>query len=282
MAIKPKVAIVGPGSLGSALAQSLRAVGYRVTEIVSREGKASQRRGKALARRVGARATTFDEPGLSADVVWLCVPDGMIAGCARSLVPVEWKGKVAVHSSGALTSDELNALRRKGAAVASVHPMMTFVRTVRPRLAGVPFAVEGDAAALKVARRIVRDLGGEAFVIEKRYKPAYHAWGAFASPLLVSALVVAEQVAAKAGISRALARRRMLPIVRQTIANYAKVGPAAAFSGPIVRGDVATLKKHIKVLCGTHGVREVYLALVRAAIKNLPVRNRRLLEEALA
>jgi predicted short-subunit dehydrogenase-like oxidoreductase (DUF2520 family) len=180
-----------------------------------------------------------------------------------------------------LTSDELKALRRKGATVASVHPMMTFVRKVRPALAGVPFAVEGDAAALRVARRIVRDLGGEVFVIQKRRKPAYHAWGAFASPLLVSALVVAEQVAVKAGISRALARRRMLPIVRQTIANYAKVGPAGAFSGPIVRGDAATLKKHMKVLSGTHGAKEVYLALARAAIRNLPARNKRLLAEAL-
>jgi predicted short-subunit dehydrogenase-like oxidoreductase (DUF2520 family) len=280
-AVKPKIAIVGPGSLGNALALSLREAGYRVTEVVSRRGEASRRRAQALARKIGATATTFNGPRLTADVVWLCVPDGKIAACARSLASAEWEGKVALHSSGALTSDELNALRRKGAAVASLHPLMTFVRKVRPMLAGVPFAIEGDIAAIRAGRRIVRDLGGEVFVIEKRYKPAYHAWGAFTSPLLVAILVVAEEVAELAGINRTLARRRMLPIVRQTIANYAREGPAGAFSGPIVRGDAATLKKHVQALRGNPEAKEVYLALARSAIKNLPARNQRLLKQAL-
>jgi len=129
----------------------------------------------------------------------------------------------------------------------------------------------------RVGRRIVRDLGGEVFVIEKRYKPAYHAWGAFTSPLLVALLVMAEQVAEMAGINRTRARRRMLPIVRQTIANYARQGPAGAFSGPIVRGDAATLKKHVRSLRGDPEAKNVYLALARSAIKHLPARNQRLL-----
>src|SRR5216684_8348937 len=118
-----------------------------------------------------------------------------IAAAARELAPATaWKGKIAFHSSGALASDELNVLRRRGAAVASVHPMMTFVRGSIPSLKGVPFGVEGDAAAVRVARRVVKDLGGEVFTVRKQNKAAYHAWGAFASPLLVAALVTAEQV----------------------------------------------------------------------------------------
>jgi predicted short-subunit dehydrogenase-like oxidoreductase (DUF2520 family) len=72
-----------------------------------------------------------------------------------------------------------------------------------------------------------------------------------------------------------------LPIVRQTIANYAREGPAGAFSGPIVRGDAATLKKHVQALRGNPEAKEVYLALARSAIKNLPARNQRLLKQAL-
>ena len=98
------------------------------------------------------------------------------------------------------------------------------------------------------ARRIVRDLGGEAFTIRKQHKTAYHAWGSFASPLLVATLVTAEQVARDAGLSAVDARKKMLPIVKQTIANYEMLGPAAAFSGPIVRGDAEIVRKHLQVL----------------------------------
>jgi predicted short-subunit dehydrogenase-like oxidoreductase (DUF2520 family) len=180
-----------------------------------------------------------------------------------------------------LSSNELHALRQMGAAVASLHPMMTFVPGVTPSLEGVPFAVEGDAAAVKVARGIVRQLRGEIFAIQKKHKPAYHAWGAFASPLLISALVTAEGVAGAAGISRQSARRMMLPIVRQTLANYARHGPAGAFSGPIIRGDAETLRKHLKVLRRIPGAREVYLALARSALRNLPTHNRRTLQRVL-
>ncbi|HYL14228.1 MAG TPA: Rossmann-like and DUF2520 domain-containing protein [Terriglobales bacterium] len=282
MAAKPSIAIVGPGSLGSALVVSLHNAGYRISEVLARENSGSRLRARRVARDVGARVVTAKNRNLLAGVVWLCVPDREIAACAQSLRnAADWKGKVALHSSGALSSDELGVLRRKGAAVASLHPMMTFVPGVSPSLEGVPFAVEGDPSAIQVARRMVRDLGGEMFAIQKRHKPAYHAWGAFASPLLISALVTAEQVAGAAGIQRESARRMMLPIVRQTLANYAHRGPAGAFSGPIVRGDAETLRKHLKILGRVPGAKEVYLALARSALKNLPARNRSLLKKVL-
>ena len=74
----------------------------------------------------------------------------------------EWRGRTVFHSSGALTSDVLAPLRAKGAYVASVHPGMTFVRKSVPTLEGVPFGVEGDPAAVRMAKRLVQDLGGKA------------------------------------------------------------------------------------------------------------------------
>jgi predicted short-subunit dehydrogenase-like oxidoreductase (DUF2520 family) len=279
---RPKIAIVGAGNLGSALAVSLRAAGYKVGEIVSREGKVSRQRAKTLARRVGARAALMGDPEITANVVWLCVPDREISSCARSLTAWDWKGRIALHSSGALSSDELASLRRRGARVASLHPLMTFVPGVAPALARVPFAVEGDSSAVRVARQIARDLGSEAFVIQKKHKAAYHAWGAFASPLLLSALVTGERVAELAGIRREAARKMMLPIIRQTLANYMERGPARAFSGPIIRGDAATLEKHLRILRKVPEAREVYLALARSALKNLPAKNNKDLRKALA
>ena len=282
MATKASIAIIGPGRLGSALVVALRRAGYEISGIVSRDNVASKRKAAILARKARAHASTVDDALLNADVIWFCVPDREIRKTAQQLAAaIDWKKKIAFHSSGALLSDELNILRERGATIGSIHPMMTFVTGAIPFLRGVPFAMEGDAAAIRAARRIVHDLGGEAFTIRKQYKTAYHAWGSFASPLLVALFVTAEQVARAAGLSAQQARRKMLPIVSQTIANYETLGPAAAFSGPIVRGDAEIVRQHLQVLRTIPEAREAYLTLARAAMRHLPARNRAQLKSAL-
>ena len=275
-----KIAIVGSGNLGSALALSLHSADYRITEIVSRD--ATQRRARQLARRVGARVTTLHHPQITADVIWFCVPDHAIASCAQAMAGrAAWKGKIAWHSSGALDSTELRVLSRRGAWTASVHPFMTFVPGVTPALGGAGFAVEGNRQAVSMARQIVCELGGRAFAISARNKAAYHAWGAFASPLLTALLALGEKVAAAAGVHRKEARQRMAPIVRQTVENYILRGAAAGFSGPIIRGDVATVRKHLAALRHIPACDEVYRALARSALRTLPAKNRKALEKVL-
>ena len=280
MARKPSVAIVGPGNLGSALARALHAAGYRISEIVYRRSGSRARR---LAAEVGSKAVSLAKARFPAEMVWVCVPDASIAGCAGELAQrFGWQGKVVLHPSGALSSDELRPLRRRGAAVAAAHPLMTFVRRSSPGLAGVPFALEGDAVAVGAARRMVRDAGGDAFAVHARDKALYHAWGTFASPLLVALLATTEQVARAAGVrSTASARRRMMPILQQTLRNYGALGPDDAFSGPLVRGDVATVRRHLRGLSRLPAARRVYVALAQAALQTLPVRNREELAKAL-
>jgi predicted short-subunit dehydrogenase-like oxidoreductase (DUF2520 family) len=278
---KPSVAIVGPGRLGTALALQLTTAGYRISEIVSRT-PASARRARALTQTLKARSSLYQNARLDAGLIWLCVPDREIAVVAADLAALNtWKGKTVIHSSGALDSDILSPLRERGAKVASVHPMMTFVRGAVPTMKGITFALEGDAAAVQMARRVVRDFGARTFLIRKQNKAAYHAWGAFASPLLVAALVTAEQVARSAGLKTAEARRMMLPILCQTFVNYAALGPAGAFSGPLVRGDAEVIGKHLQALKRIPEARAVYIALARSALRYLPVENRRQLEKIL-
>jgi predicted short-subunit dehydrogenase-like oxidoreductase (DUF2520 family) len=305
MAAKPGITIVGAGNMARALALSLRQAGYRIDEVLARSAGRSLGKARHLARKAGARAAVIPEAKLDAMVVWFCVPDGEIARAARSLATkTDWKNKNVFHSSGALGSDELDWLRRRGAAIASVHPLMTFVRGKVPesssRLAstvkrslndgmqsvsltgtGVPFAIEGDSAAVKTARRIVKDLGGTAYSIHKKDKAAYHAWGTFASPLLTALLATTERVAGLAGVKKKQARRRMIPILLQTLMNYAAFDAAAAFSGPIVRGDVDTVKRHLEVLRREPVAREVYVALARAALDYLPAKKRSALRRVL-
>ena len=277
---KPAITLIGPGNLGSALGLALHRAGYRIGEMVTRAAADAQVR--ALARRVEARAMPAARATFADPVVWICVQDSAIAPLAADLARRgNWKGKLVLHSSGALGSRELAPLRKAGAAVASAHPMMSFVRGVEPDWRGVPFALEGDARAVAFARRVARELGGTSFILAAKAKPLYHAFGAFASPLVVAELAVMEKVAASAGLSVHDARRAIVPILRQTLRNYERGGPAGAFSGPLVRGDVATVRRHLQELKRIPLARQVYVALARAALRTLPVRARQDMERLL-
>ena len=287
MTRKPTVAIVGAGSLATFLATALNDAGFTITEIIARDTPRSRRRALSLAAKVGARTVTAHSAALDSTLLWFCVPDREIRGAASALagnlaahVAAHKKNRVpnrvrfAFHSSGALLSRELEPLRKAGIAVASVHPLMTFVAGTHPSLTGVPFAMEGDRAATQVARQIVRKLGGESFSLPAARKAAYHAWATLTSPLLLAFLVTLEEAASAAGLTREDARRKSLPIIRQTLANYSRLGPAPSFSGPLVRGDADTVARHLAALKKHPGPREVYVALARAALRGLPVKNR--------
>jgi len=249
--------------------------------ILSRPGTQSVRRARMLARKVKADVGHIGRTPIRSAVTWLCVSDDALAKVADALASGDWKERFAFHSSGALSSGELAPLKRRGAAVASVHPMMTFVAGVQPKFRGVPFGVQGDPAAVRLARRMVADLGGEAFAIRKESKPLYHAVGSFSSPMIIATLATAERVAAAAGIPRAKAARVIGPILKRTLDNYFHSGTRAAFSGPIQRADVSTVRKHLEALKQVPGAREVYVALTRSALKSLPVRDSKAVQRVL-
>lgn len=280
------VAIVGAGRLATFLAVALNDAGFPIAEIVARDSARSRRRARFLAEKVGARAVIARSAALNVGLLWFCVPDREIRSAASSVadhLPARTSAtganvpganvRFAFHSSGALLSQELEPLREAGAAVASVHPLMTFVAGTHPSLAGVPFALEGDRTATQMARRIVQELGGESVFLSPSSKRAYHAWATMASPLLLAFLVTLEEAARAAGLAPAEARRMSLPIVRQTLANYSRLGAARSFSGPLVRGDAETVAKHLAVLKKYPAACKVYVALAQEALRKLPVRN---------
>jgi predicted short-subunit dehydrogenase-like oxidoreductase (DUF2520 family) len=261
---KPTITLIGAGNLAQALGPALRNAGYKIDTVAARETASSRRRAAMLAGMLGARTQSLSDAGPSSDILWICHTDDALAETARQLARKPgWQDKIVFHSSGALSSDVLSPLKRKGAHTASLHPMMTFVPD------------EGDSRAVAEARRIVRDLGAEAFPIRKAAKPLYHALGSFTSPLIVATLVTAERVGRGAGLSASQTRRVMAPILRQTLKNYQERGAPAAFSGPIKRGDVNTVVRHLKELKRIPGANEVYRALVKSALIDLPSAHRR-------
>ncbi len=288
------VTVVGAGRLASFIAPALADAGYTIREIIARTAARARpqsfKRARALARKVGARAVPVENASLDAGLVWFCVPDreiaraaSAIAGRATTLIARRRSSAIrfAFHSSGALLSRELASLCKQGIAVASVHPLMTFVPGASPSLAGVPFALEGDATATKLAGRIVRDLGAESFLLPAKRKAAYHTWATMTSPLLLAYLVTLEDAAREAGLGREDARRMSLPIIGQTLENYHRLGPGHSFSGPFIRGDAETVARHLALLKAQPGTRAVYIALAGRALARLPVKNRKQLQRLL-
>lgn len=236
--------------------------------------------------------TTMAGAALAADVLWICTPDAAIASVADQLVSTlahtsRRKPPIVFHSSGALASTELAALQTIGASVASVHPLMTFPKRSLSRakqphqLVHVPFAIEGDPRACHAARKLVRAIGGEAFTLSPKNKPLYHAFGAFASPLLVALLTAAMETGVAAGFTQEQARRRMRPIVERTVLNFFANGPDKSFSGPIARGDAATVARHLEDLRSHPRLLSTYRELVRFALDSLPAQNKKQIRELL-
>lgn len=274
------ITLIGAGNLSYALGPALKAAGYRIDAVAARANAESRRRARSLAKKLGAKWCTLDQLEPASDILWLLHTDDALGQTAHTLARKPgWRGKIVLHSSGALSSDVLDPLRRAGAHVASLHPMMTFVPGSTPDMSKVPFAVEGDPQAVAVARQVAGQLGAEVFPIRRSAKVLYHALGSFSSPLVVATLVTAERVGQTAGLTLTQTRKIMAAILQQTLKNYLERGPAAAFSGPIKRGDLDTVRRHLRELKRVPAARDVYRALVRSALRELPsARKKQLLE----
>ncbi len=214
---------------------------------------------------------------LDAHILWMCVPDAAIASTAVWLVSQRsnLEGQVVVHSSGALDRSVLAAAEQAGARTASVHPMMSFPsRQVIP-LRGIRFGVEAaETATRRSLFALARRLGGTPFAIDSGGKAMYHAGAMFASPLLVAALDAGVRCLREAGMGERESLALLGPMATATLANVQRQGLARSFSGPLARGDAATVKLHREALAGHPLVAQVYDALARLAVEDLPSRDR--------
>ncbi len=170
------VSIVGAGRVGKTLGKCLRSLGWRIGVVVTRSVATS----RAAVRAIGA-GTPSDNitPNVfEAGIVLLTTPDDLLGPTAANLARVgreACRGKIVLHTSGALDRGVLKPLAIQGAATGSLHPMQTFSGRNVPKLEGTIFAVEGDSRARRAARSIAQSLGGVPIDIDRRNKPAYHA-----------------------------------------------------------------------------------------------------------
>jgi predicted short-subunit dehydrogenase-like oxidoreductase (DUF2520 family) len=245
------LAIIGAGRVGRALGRRLREAGFRIVLVASR----SEAKARSGAKFIGGGRAIAGIPAslVGAGVILLTVPDDAIAAVASELgerCGEELRGKVALHTSGALDGSVLQSLRAHGAAVGSMHPMQTFSGVAIPPLVGKVFAIEGDDAAVRAARRVARALGGVPLKIRAAQKPLYHAAGVFAAGLCLALEEAGVQVLMNVGLKRREAQRALLSLTRQVLEHYEKLGPQKAWTGPLARGDFRVLAAHETALRG--------------------------------
>ncbi|MGA8011058.1 MAG: DUF2520 domain-containing protein, partial [Candidatus Acidiferrales bacterium] len=217
---------------------------FRGSELQLRH-KLASRKG-ALAPEDSAFSRLF-----AADVILLTTPDDAVADVAKSLAKIGGdfcRGKIILHTSATLDRTVLAPLARCGAATGSLHPMQAFGGKVIPNLNGVIFAVEGEPKARRMAQSIGKSLGGITVAIATRDKPVYHAAAVLAAGSAYPTIEAGVNLLMRIGFSRARAMQTLVPLLCQIFDNIERIGPRAAWTGPLSRGDYAIVSKHARAL----------------------------------
>lgn len=264
---KASISIIGAGRLGTALAVALASRGYSIEAVVARRLHHARRAAALIPS--APRPLTSAQLNLlpSSDLLFITTPDDAIEQAAASLLLLakstpETSGKrkrTVLHTSGALSSNVLSGLRDAGFHVGSMHPLVSVSDAVSgaESLRTAFYCVEGERAASRVARALVRDLGGQSFSISARDKALYHAAAVMASGHVVALFDIAIEMLLHCGLNRARARAVLMPLLRSTIENLSAHEPARALTGTFARADVTTVRRHLAALRQLSG-REAY------------------------
>jgi predicted short-subunit dehydrogenase-like oxidoreductase (DUF2520 family) len=212
------------------------------------------------------------------DLLLVAVPDTQVTAVAESWADrVRWEGRVALHTSGVLGTSPLRSLGIEGAAVGSLHPLLSlpWPRLDRRAFCGVYFGIHGDPDAARLARRLVRDSGGKFLELTGEDKALYHLAACLSSGYLLCLIDAASTTLGKGAVSPARFRTALLALAESTLENAKRAGLEAALTGPIPRGDALTVREHLKSLENLPGTWKVlHRTLARHSLE-VAVRSRR-------
>lgn len=239
-----RIGIIGGGRVGNCLAAYFADAGLLVGITAGSAEHSTQ-----LAALYGLPVMTNLGLWQAADALLLAVPDRLVAVVAADLAAkAEPAPKVVLHVSGSLGLEPLEPLQALGAHIGSLHPLQSFAGG-KTQLAGVYMALDGDEAAQAAAKELVLLLGGHAFAVPAEERAAYHAAACICSNYAVTVQALAQQLMARWTGDSESAWRALLPLFEGTSANLrSAVNPQTALTGPIGRGDIQTVARHLAVL----------------------------------
>jgi len=237
-----KIGFVGAGKVASVLAPSLVQEGYAVVAVQSKTD-ASARRIQSLVGEECRIEMTAQAVLDSCNLIFLTTPDDAIQQVTQS---VRWQSRhQAIHCSGALDSSLLAPVRQVGGLAASFHPLQTFAAT-KSSLTGITFAIEGDPQLAELLKGIATDLGGNWIEVPGHAKALYHVAAVLVSNYTATLVQEGAALLRQLGVSEPTASTALLPLLQGTVENIERHGFPASLTGPVARGDVGTICKHLE------------------------------------
>jgi predicted short-subunit dehydrogenase-like oxidoreductase (DUF2520 family) len=245
----PTLGFIGAGPVGTTFAVRLSEKGYTVAAVSDIRPASAER----FAERIpGCRAVAENQAVADvAEVVFITTADDFIAQVCSGL---KWrKGQIAVHCSGASTVKSLEAARQQGAWVGSIHPCQSFsgIDQAIANLPGSTFGIEAEEPVKDVLTGMARALAGDIVYLSSEDKVLYHAAAAIACNYFTTLVKLATDLWGNFGKTSADGIKAYLPLLRGTLANIEAVGFPKCLTGPIARGDVATIRRHLAALAKT-------------------------------
>ncbi len=247
------VAIIGAGRVGGAVGRLLAEAGWRITAVAARSMASAEK----AAAFIGAGIPMTDpaRAAAGAEVVLLATPDGAIRPVCEAITGSLGKGSVVLHFSGAQTLDILGAAKQAGALRAVIHPLQSVpgMEQGAKNLPGSSFRIEADDGAQATARELVQALGGRELVMpqwrsDQGSASLYHAGAVAVSNYFVAVIEYGLRFYQALGAEKQEALRAVLPLIRGTLGNIESLGTTAALTGPIARGDAATVQGHLEAM----------------------------------
>lgn len=262
------IGIIGAGRLGTALAGALAAAGYTRIRLASRSDARAHEVSRALALEPALVSALVEECAL----VFLAVPDRAVAVLAAEQ---PWSsGQGVVHVSGALSLNVLAPAAARGALAGCVHPIQTFPAVDRAdregaaaRFVGITCGVEAPAPLDALLDGVVSDLGAGVVRLEGVDRALYHAAAVLVSNDVVALMATATRTWAAAGLREEAAREALAPLLTAAASNVARLPLAEALTGPVARGDVETVRRHLEALEREPEIAGIYRALARELLR---------------
>ena len=253
----PRVFVIGAGRAGRALTLAMRVGGV---DVVGLHG-----------RRPGEDITFGAWPASlgSAGVVLITVRDGEVDGVMRELLGAALApGAVVLHASGSAEPAALELLRARGHPGGTFHPLLPLTDPTRAaeQLKRAWIGIDGDEAARSASRALAAAIGARVLEIPEGAKARYHAAAVFASNFPAVLLATAMQLLTSAGVPADVARGALGTLLLAAAENACVVGPSAALTGPVARGDVETVRAHLAVLADVPEILQLYRVLSRTAV----------------
>ncbi len=266
--MRERLVIVGPGRVGLALGYAL-AQADELDDLVYCGRRPDPPGHPVFTQGMARYVFGLERPREGTSAVFLAVPDDRIPEIAEILAlqgPAP-EGCPAFHCSGALSADALAPLHSRGYHVGSFHPLLSIARSLEgaERFRGATVALSGEPEALVAGRRIAHALAARTVTIPTSRRPLYHAAAVLASNYLLVLLEASRRMLVQAGAGDEEAMQALLPLVRSMLDNVEGLGSREALTGPVARGDLETVRLHLRVL--ESGDRELYRTLGREALE---------------